>query len=53
MPQALSKATIGSPNTFIQSLPSALSLSKSLEGSQNNNLQAQFSKLCPVSGSIR
>jgi hypothetical protein len=31
MPQAHSKATIGSPNSFIPSLPSAVSYSKSLE----------------------
>jgi hypothetical protein len=34
MPQAHSKATIGSPDTFIQSLPSAITFSKSLEGSK-------------------
>jgi hypothetical protein len=37
MPQAASNADIGSPNPFIQSLPSALSFSKSLEGSKSNN----------------
>jgi hypothetical protein len=36
-PLQLSKAAIGSPNPFIQSLPSALSFSKSLEGSERNN----------------
>jgi hypothetical protein len=38
MPQALSKATIGTLDPFIQSLPSAVPFSKSLEGSKSHNI---------------